>query len=108
MIDFLSAVQFLEHLLSTFSLLDPGLGVGHVEMRKTVSPPELFWISEGRQVRKQRLPLGCGKGSDSRGDRILWEFRIGPFSLVILWSPLLLLLTDGWGSQIVIPALRMV
>lgn len=89
-----------------FSLLDPGLGVGHVEMRKTVSPAEVFWISEGRQVRKQRLPLGCGKDSDRSGDRILWEFRVGPFSLVIFWSPLLLFLTDGWGSQIVIPALR--
>ena len=72
-----------------FSLLDPGLGVGHVEMRKTVSPADVFWISEGRQVRKQTLPLGCGKDSDRSGDRILWEFRVGPFSLVIFWSPLL-------------------
>ena len=66
-IDFLSAVQFLEHFLSMFSLLDPGLGVGHVEMRKTVSPAEVFWISEGRQVRKQRLPLV--PGSSPRGVR---------------------------------------
>lgn len=55
---------------------------------------------------KKRLPLGCGKDSGSGGDRILWEFRIGPFSLVIFWSPSLLFLTDGWGSQIVLPALK--
>ena len=88
-------------------MLGPGLGVGPVEMRKTVSPAEVFWISEGRQVRKKRLPLGCGKGSGSGGDTpTLWEFRIGPFSLVIFWSPLLLFLTEGWGSQIVLPALK--
>lgn len=51
-----------------------------------MSPGEMLWISEGRQMRTQRLPLGCGKGSDGGGHRILWELRIGPFSLMIFSS----------------------
>ena len=74
---------------------DPGLGVGPVEMRKTVSPGEMLWISEGRQMRTQRLPLGRGKGSDGGGHRILWELIIRPFSSKDPIAPV----SDRWTGE---------
>lgn len=44
---------------------EPGLSVGDVELGKTVSLLEVFWIlweRQRRNQRKQRVPLRCGEG----------------------------------------------
>lgn len=65
-------------------------------------------VSLGRQVRQQRISPGCGEGGDGGGHRILRMHRSGPFSLRILRISSPPLLTGGRGSQIVIPALRVI
>lgn len=51
---------------------------------------------------------GCGEGGGSGGHRILRVHRAGPFSLRTIGISAPPLLTGGQGSQIVIPALRVI